>query len=131
MNYKIVKPAFSVATMLYFFPLIPIFASCSAQICKNEVPRYCINIWVLRWQWRGSFFPVHQLVKIFFDKLNSSSQTMILYADQRPCASLFAMEKQDRTAGGQNCGVEHVLAAKRHAKAGANIFALRQGENRV
>ena len=40
--------SFSVANMLYFFLLISAFASCSAQICKNEVPKYCINIWVLR-----------------------------------------------------------------------------------
>ena len=28
--------AFAVANMLYFFPLIPVFASCGAQICKNK-----------------------------------------------------------------------------------------------
>lgn len=59
----------------YFFLLIPVFASCSAKICKKEVPRYCINIWVLRWQWRGGACSlVHhfylckhplQLVKLF------------------------------------------------------------------
>ena len=42
-----------------FPPLSPVSASYISIICKNEAPRYCINIWVLRWQWRGSLLPRH------------------------------------------------------------------------
>ena len=43
---------------------------------QKKVPQYCINIWVLRWQWRGSLLPRPPACqKDFFDKLRALRRT--------------------------------------------------------
>ena len=92
--------------MLYIFPYISISALCSTQICKNEVPRYCINIWVLRWQWRGrrGFSP-----RLCFLEFQRSSQP---YSARRRAQPAPSMHSKVSVASGAAASISSIRPGK-------------------